>query len=232
MRRAVLLGAGLELTAGSTWHAAGLCTQFAPSLRLMRLLRREPRSLRRAGGTHGPASGVAPLWVGPPGGIRAPSRPVPTRQRDRRPGRCANADHRPRGRGAALPVDGHRRVLAAAYLPTDGHVDPSGATNALATGAVEKGARIYRHAKVEALRHERRGWSVETTRGRVHADAVVNAAGQWARQVGRLAGAELPVVPLEHHYVVTEPIAEARRTEARTPCPARCGGLLLRASGG
>ena len=197
-----------ELTAGSTWHAAGLCTQFAPSLRLMRLLRRsldlydvleertgQPVGLHRCGSVRLAESEHRLDQFRHVSGIAAQAG-VPMQIIG------------PEDAAQLFPLMVTDGVLAAAYLPTDGHVDPSGATNALATGALEKGARIYRHAKVEALQHERRGWSVETTRGRVHADAVVNAAGQWARQVGRLAGAELPVVPLEHHYVVTEPIAE------------------------
>ena len=221
-----------ELTAGSTWHAAGLCTQFAPSLRLMRLLRRsldlydvleertgQPVGLHRCGSVRLAESEHRLDQFRHVSGIAAQAG-VPMQIIG------------PEDAAQLFPLMVTDGVLAAAYLPTDGHVDPSGATNALATGALERGARIYRHAKVKALHRERRGWSVETTRGRVHADAVVNAAGQWARQVGRLAGAELPVVPLEHHYVVTEPIAELGGLKARTPCPARCGGLLLRASGG
>jgi dimethylglycine dehydrogenase len=206
-----------ELTAGSTWHAAGLCTQFAPSLRIMRLLKRSLELYedleQRTGGSVG---------LHRCGSVRLAESQDRLDQFHHVSGIATQAGVpmrivSPEEAAELFPLMVADGVLAAAHLPTDGHVDPSGVTNALAAGAVERGARIQRRAKVEALHRERRGWSVQTTRGRVHADTVVNAAGQWARQVGRLAGAELPVVPLEHHYVVTEPIAEVGRLERELP---------------
>ncbi len=206
-----------ELTAGSTWHAAGLCTQFASSLRTMRLLKRsldlyetleqdtgQSVGLHRCGSVRLAESQdrLDQFWH--VGGIAAQAG-VPLRITS------------PEEAAELFPLMVTDGVLAAAHLPTDGHVDPSGVTNALATGALARGAQIFRHATVNALAREGGHWSIETTRGRVHADSVVNAAGQWAREVGRMAGAELPVVPLEHHYVVTESLAELAQLDAELP---------------
>ena len=120
-------------------------------------------------------------------------------------------------------------VLAAAHLPTDGHVDPSGVTNAMAAGATELGCSIHRHTPVRGLSRHRDCWVIDTPHGEVRADIVVNAAGQWAPQVGRLAGVELPIVSLEHHYVVTEPVDVVRRARPGAAGPARSRGLVLRA---
>lgn len=206
-----------ELTAGSTWHAAGLCTQFASSLRIMRLLKRSLDLYDALEERTGRSVGLHRC-----GSVRLADSQHRLDQFQHVGGIAAQAGVPfeivgPQDAAALFPLLVADGVLAAAHIPTDGHVDPSGVTNALAAGGVEQGARIHRHAKVEALVRQRGGWSIETTRGRLHADTVVNAAGQWARQVGRMAGAELPVVPLEHHYVVTEPLAEVGRLDAELP---------------
>ena len=104
------------------------------------------------------------------------------------------------------PLANFDDAKAIAYLPTDGYVDPTGVTHALAKGATSGGAEINRNTAVRAIERSRDGWIVKTTKGDIKADIVVNAAGQWARQVGRLVGLELPIVPLEHHYLITEPL--------------------------
>lgn len=206
-----------ELTAGSTWHAAGLCTQFAASPRTMRLLKRsldlyealeretgQAVGLHRCGSVRLAESGERLDQFHHVAGIAAqvgvPMQIVSVEEAAR-----------------LFPLMRADRVLAAAHLPTDGHVDPAGVTTALAAGASARGARIERHTVVTGLRRERRGWSVETSRGELRAEVLVNAAGQWAREVGRLAGVELPVVPLEHHYVISEPIAEVAALDRELP---------------
>ncbi len=128
-------------------------------------------------------------------------------------------------------------MIAAAYLPTDGHVDPSGLTGAFAAGATALGARILRHTPVTGLERGPGGWVIETPQGDVRAGIVVNAAGQWGREVARLAGHDLPLVPMQHHYLVTEPIEQIGRREAELPvfrdpdrsfyCRQEHGGLLV-----
>jgi dimethylglycine dehydrogenase len=113
------------------------------------------------------------------------------------------------------PLIDTRGLRAAAYLPSDGHVDPSGLTNAFVRGA--PAIRIRRRTPVLGIRRERGGWTLETPAGAVRAEIVVNAAGQWARQVGRLAGVDLPLVPLQHQYVVTAPLPEVAALERELP---------------
>jgi dimethylglycine dehydrogenase len=98
---------------------------------------------------------------------------------------------------------------AAMFDPSDGHVDPSGVTHAYAQAARNLGAEVYRNTPVLALGRRPSGeWEVKTPNGELIAEYVVNAAGLWAREVGRLMGHELPLVPMEHQYIVTEDIPE------------------------
>src|SRR5206468_5451260 len=102
-----------------------------------------------------------------------------------------------------LATDG---VLGAAYLPTDGYVDPSQLTFALAEGARRGGAEIATATRVTGIRSERgRVRGVETDRGFVEAEVVVNAGGMFAAEIGRMAGVVVPVVPMAHEYLVTRP---------------------------
>ena len=97
-------------------------------------------------------------------------------------------------------------VLCAMYEPLAGHVDPSGVTHAYAAGARQRGAEIHRFAAVRETRADKGGWRVVTDQGEIHADYLINAAGLWAREVAQLAGVTLPLVPMEHQYLVTEEI--------------------------
>ena len=91
----------------------------------------------------------------------------------------------------------------------DGHLDPSGVTHAFARSARVLGAEVYRETKVEALARTAGGeWRVVTNRGEILAEHVVNAAGLWAREVGRMVGLELPVLAMEHMYLITEDMPE------------------------
>lgn len=95
------------------------------------------------------------------------------------------------------------------YDANEGHLDPSGTTNALARAARRLGADVSVNNRVVELRVlPEGGWSVVAEHGTVTADHVVNAGGLWARRVGRMAGVDLPVTPMQHHYLVSEPIAE------------------------
>ena len=100
-------------------------------------------------------------------------------------------------------------VLGALYDRHEGHVDPSGVTHAYAKAARRNGAEIYRHTRVMDLQPTGRGtWRVITDKGEIEAEHVVNAAGLWAREMGAMVGVNLPLVPMEHHYLVTEPLRE------------------------
>lgn len=98
---------------------------------------------------------------------------------------------------------------AAMFDPNDGHVDPSGVTNAYAQAARNAGAEIYKHTPVIGISRSPGGeWAVQTPAGVILCEYIVNAAGLWAREVGRLVGAELPILPMEHQYIVTNDIPE------------------------
>ena len=91
----------------------------------------------------------------------------------------------------------------------DGNLDPEGTTHAYAKSARINGAEIYQGTRVTELEHRRDGsWDVITDKGNIHAEHVVNCGGLWAREVGRMAGIELPVLAMEHMYLVTEEIPE------------------------
>ncbi len=100
-------------------------------------------------------------------------------------------------------------VLGAIHTPDDGHVDPSGTCQAMAKGARQLGAQVRRNCRVTGLTQLPSGeWQVETEQGTIIAQHVVNAAGYHARQVGAMAGLDLPITTMLHHYVVTDEVPE------------------------
>ena len=109
-------------------------------------------------------------------------------------------------------------VYGAMFDEIEGHLDASGTTHAYAAAARQRGAEIVLHNRVLELNPQPDGtWSVVTEQGTVTAENVVNAAGLWAKQVGRMAGVDLPVTPMEHHYLVTEPLPEVQALTAELP---------------
>jgi dimethylglycine dehydrogenase len=123
----------------------------------------------------------------------------------------------PREAQELFPLLDPKFFLGAMWDPVEGHVDPTGVTNAYAICARQAGAEIYRQNWVSDLEHRPDGtWTVVTERGEIHAEHVVNAGGLWAREVGRMAGLELPVLAMQHHYLVTEPMAEVTEHMAAT----------------
>jgi dimethylglycine dehydrogenase len=110
----------------------------------------------------------------------------------------------------------HDRAIAL-YDPAEGHVDPTGVTRAYAGCARQAGAEVYQHTWVSDLRQRPDGsWDVITCSGEIHAEHIVNAGGLWAREIGRMIGIELPVLAMEHMYMVTEPMAEVKEHNERT----------------
>jgi dimethylglycine dehydrogenase len=212
----VLLVEQHDLTTGTTWHAAGLCTQFTGSYNLMKLLKysldlyesiddagqltpcHRTGSLRLAESEdrldefrH--VAGVASL-VGVPFEIVSAERAA-----------------------ELFPLLDPAGLLGAAHLPTDGWVDPSSVANALAKGALARGARIRRRTPVTAIERDSGSWLLDTPQGQIRAETVAVAAGQWSRDVVRLAGADLPIVPLSHHYVLTEAVEAVAALETDLP---------------
>jgi dimethylglycine dehydrogenase len=108
-----------------------------------------------------------------------------------------------------FPLMDKQYFVGALYNPLEGHVDPAGVTQAYAKAARNQGAEVYRFTRVTALQQRGdRTWDVITDKGKLHAEHVVNAAGLWAREVGHMAGVELPVLAMEHQYLVTGEMPE------------------------
>jgi len=109
-------------------------------------------------------------------------------------------------------------VLGAIYDPMEGHLDPYGATHAYAKAARLQGAEIYRQTRVVGISPSAHGsWHVITETGTIESEHVVNAAGLWAREVGHMAGIELPIVALEHHYLLTDELPELQQAAREIP---------------
>ena len=108
-----------------------------------------------------------------------------------------------------FPLMDKKHFAGAMYDPIEGHVDPYGVTHAYAKSAQIGGAEIVRHTRVTDLKARADGsWDVITDQGNVHAEHVVNAAGLWAREVGRMVGLELPILAMEHQYLITGDMPE------------------------
>jgi dimethylglycine dehydrogenase len=114
-----------------------------------------------------------------------------------------------------LKSDGLKAVL---YEPIKGYCDPASVTQAYAKAARDRGAKIYRQTPVTSTRPNPDGtWTVGTPNGDIKTDYIVNAAGLWAREVAALAGITLPLQPVEHHYMVTETIPEIAAMDHEVP---------------
>jgi dimethylglycine dehydrogenase len=109
------------------------------------------------------------------------------------------------------PLMDPAHFVGAIYDPIEGHVDPYGVTHAYAKSAQLGGAEIVKQTRVTDLRQRADGtWDVITNGGNVHALHVVNAGGLWAREVGRMVGLELPILAMEHQYLITEDLPELK----------------------
>jgi glycine cleavage system aminomethyltransferase T/glycine/D-amino acid oxidase-like deaminating enzyme len=203
--RDVVLVDRAELTSGSTFHSAGLVGQLRGSVSLTRMMMDSVELYRRLGDACG--------WV-ECGGLRLACSPEREQELHRQVGwsrtfglplELLSADEA----SALFPLMSTDGVRAASYLPTDGYLDPSQLTYALADGAREGGCRIFTHTRVTGIDVERgRVRGVQTEWGPVEAEVVVNAGGMFAAEIGRMAGVRVPVVPFAHEYVVTQPFRD------------------------
>jgi dimethylglycine dehydrogenase len=116
------------------------------------------------------------------------------------------------------PIMDVEGVIGGLWADREGYIDTTGTVQAYARAAKMRGAEVIEHNKVEELRQRPDGsWDVVTEKGTVHAEHVVNAGGLWAKQVGRMAGLDLPLSPLMHHYFVTESIPEIEALDFEVP---------------
>ena len=128
-----------------------------------------------------------------------------------------------------FPLMEEKHFVGAMYDPIEGHVDPYGVTHAYAKSATLAGAEVVRHTRVVDLKSRTDGtWDVITDHGNVHAEHVVNAGGLWAREVGRMVGLELPILAMEHQYLITEQIPALKGQKEQLHCIDFEGEIYLR----
>ena len=123
----------------------------------------------------------------------------------------------PEEAGAMCPVLSTHGILGGLWADREGYVDTTGTVLAYAGAAKKNGASVIEHNRVLELNQTAEGWDVVTEKGTISCEHVVNAAGLWAKQVGRMAGIELPVSPLAHHYLLTETIPEIAELDHELP---------------
>jgi len=206
-RDVVLLEKG-HLTSGTTWHAAGAVAQYRSNLNVMRLIAYAVELYPRLETETGQATG----WR-QSGGIRLASHPDRRREYERTITAARSfglemhliSPEEAKGLFPLLSVEG---VDCALYVPSDGSVGPSDVTRALAKGARQRGARILENTAVVGFESERGAiCAVITEKGRIACDKVALCAGLWSRELGKLAGVNVPLWPCQHCYMVSEPIA-------------------------
>ena len=125
------------------------------------------------------------------------------------------------------PIVDTKDLLGGLYDRNEGHLDPYGVTHGYAAAARKQGAEVYRQTRVVDLQPRSDGsWEVVTENGTIHAEHVVNAAGLWAREVGAMAGIRLPLIPMAHHYLITEDIDELVAMDREIPLTADLDGEI------
>jgi dimethylglycine dehydrogenase len=207
--RDVILIERTELTAGSTWHAAGGTGAFGGGANATYLHNYSFSIYPRLEKETGQSCGFH--HVGALALARTDER-VDELQRHHMAARRAGLETRFLSIAETLeqaPILDPSTIKGVLSEPHFGHVDPSGVTQAFAKGARDMGAEIVRQNPVLDTRQRPDGtWDVVTRNGTIHAERIVNAAGLWAREVAAMAGIALPLMPVEHHYLVTENVPE------------------------
>jgi len=224
-----------KLTSGSTWHAAGLVGQLRSSASITQVLRYSVDLYKRLDEETGLETG----WK-----MSGCLRLACNEDRWTEYKRLATTARSfgmemqllgPSEVKALWPLMNTEDLIGASYLPTDGQANPADITQSLAKGARMNAVRIEEGVRVTGFEMEGdRIIAVETNQGRVACEKVVNCAGQWARQVGALAGINVPLQPVKHQYIVTEPIeglskdaATIRDPDRRTYFKEEVGGLVM-----
>jgi len=115
------------------------------------------------------------------------------------------------------PIMSTDGILGGMWADREGYIDTTGTVHAYAGAAKKMGATVIEHNRVLELNQKTDGWEVVTEKGTINCEHVVNAAGLWAKQVGRMAGIELPVSPLKHHYLISDTIPELEELDFEVP---------------
>lgn len=198
-----------ELTAGSTWHAAGMVPGFAECALIARILHESQEAYKNLETLTGSPSGVHEC-----GSIRLANNRDEEDENERFLGIARQVGTEaevigPQRVRDLYPLLEARDIKSALWMPGDCYTDPSQTTQGLARKARELGAEIYRHTKVTAITRTPSGeWRIETDKGAITAANVVNCGGMWAKEISAMVGGTLPAVSIEHEFLVTETIPE------------------------
>ena len=224
-----------KLTSGSTWHAAGLVGQLRSSASITRVLKYSVDLYKRLDEETGLATG----WK-MTGCLRLATnqdRWTEFKRLATTAGSFGMEMHLipPSEVKRMWPLMDVSDLVGASWLPTDGQASPSDITQSLAKGARMHGVRIIENCRVTGFEmKDGRILKVKTTQGDVACEKVVNCAGQWARQVGAMAGINVPLQPVKHQYIITEKLdglstnaATIRDPDRRTYFKEEVGGLVM-----
>ncbi len=207
-----------ELTSGSTWHAAGQITHSVSHYGLAKMAAYGTKLYPQLEAE----TGQSATWHGC-GSLRV----AYTDDEVDWLGYTLSVG---RGLGHQMEIVGPERIRelhpfynldgirAALHTPHDGHVDPAGVAFAMAAGARQMGASVIRRNRATGIGRAPSGeWIVHTERGDIRAEAVVNAGGTYARQIGKWVGLDLPIANMLHHYLITDPVPEFMNLAAELP---------------
>ncbi|MCH9000381.1 MAG: FAD-dependent oxidoreductase [Proteobacteria bacterium] len=218
----VVLCERTELTAGSTWHAAGLLPLFNMSYSVGQIHKYSVELYKTLEAETGQPVGFSVV-----GNLRLAT------NRDR-----MDEYHHYAGTARTIGIDvefltpaeiedrvpfcNTEGLVGGILHPGDGYIQPADVTMAMAKGARNRGAEIYQHTPVTAIAQKPGGeWVVTTTKGEITCEHVVSATGNYARQTGRMVGIDIPSIPVEHQFIVTEPhpLLEQRKKDGLPEMP-------------
>jgi sarcosine dehydrogenase len=224
-----------KLTSGSTWHAAGLVGQLRSSASITQVLKYSVDLYKKLDAETGLDTG----WK-MTGCLRLATNENRWTEYKRLATTAKSFDMEMhllspaevKGMWPLMEVDD---LVGASYLPTDGQASPSDIAQSLAKGARMHGAQLVEGARVTSFDiHQGRVTAVNTNLGKINCEKVVNCGGQWARQIGAMAGVSVPLQPVKHQYVITEKInglskdaATIRDPDRRTYFKEEVGGLVF-----
>src|SRR5690348_14817320 len=224
-----------QLTHGSTWHSAGLVGQLRSTVSLTKMMQYSVGLYAELARETGKDPGWHEL-----GGLRLASSSERYEEIQRQAGWAKSFGLDMELVSAAeaqelFPPMSTEGVVAAAFLPQDGYLDPSQLTFALADGARLLGAEIEQRTRVlDVIVENGRCRGVVTDKGEIRADVVVNAGGMYAPQIGRMAGVEVPIIPYAHEFLVTEafepalePLPTLRDPDRLIYFRTEVGGLIM-----
>lgn len=208
-----------ELTSGSTWHAAGQITHSTSSYGLGKMV---DYNIGLYSGALERETGQAVTWHGC-GSFRLAytEDEMDWLRHTLSVGRSLGFNIElvdPDFIAEKHPFYNLEGVIGALHTPDDGHVDPTNVTMAMAAGARQKGVQIFRRCRATNITQAENGeWVVETEKGTITCEHVVNAGGTYARQMGEWSGLQLPMTSMTHHYFVTEDVPEFKGLDTELP---------------